>query len=328
MGVTLGAAAGWLALLQLEGLGLLALAFALDRCARRRDAATRRAIWTIATATLLIVPLPRLLLDASARALPETAALVVLVVWGLGALVLTLRLALGVSRSRALARRSSPLRRRAWTETLEALQGAGAPVAVELRVTDELSGPVARGVLRPQILVPREMLDVSPEQRRSVLAHELAHVARADSALLLAGALVRALYWITPLSWRALVALRDAAEDAADDAVLGAGVRSSSYAALLVGLARARLDRAGRATAGGLRRRVVAILDPERARSRVSASRWVAPRLAAAAALLACSLTACEARTDPLEERGHASAQGSPALNNINIGSTEPARGK
>ena len=75
-------------------------------------------------------------------------------------------------------------------------------------------------------------------------------------------------YWISPLPWWALRALRARAEDAADDAALRTGIRSSSYAAQLVALARKRLERAGPAPAAGLRDRVGAILDVRRARSR------------------------------------------------------------
>ncbi|MCB9753773.1 MAG: M56 family metallopeptidase [Myxococcales bacterium] len=239
-GAALSACAGWLARLQLEGLLILGLCFALDRGARRRSAAARRGIWALGVATLLLLPLPRLLLPTSTPALPQLASALALALWLAGAALLLRRLARGVARARRYVQNASPMPEGAWTATLASLLRPGAPVAVALRVTDELDGPAAIGALRPVILVPRALLGASPERRRSMLAHELAHVARADGLVLLAGALVRALFWITPLSWWALSRLRAVAEDAADDAVLGAGVRSSSYAALLVELARAR----------------------------------------------------------------------------------------
>ena len=150
--------------------------------------------------------------------------------------------------------------------------------------------------MRPVILVPRRILAAPASERGAVLAHELAHVARADCLLLLAGALARAIYWISPLSWWALRRLRVHAEDAADDAVLGTGVPSSSYAALLVAVARDQLDRAGRVAADGLRERVRGVLDARRIRSR--APRWSVQGLIGVAVVLAVVATACEARSD------------------------------
>ena len=158
-------------------------------------------------------------------------------------------LALRLGGESIASARSVPVAAALWLEDL-----AGRP-GVELRLSDETDTPLTVGVLRPVILVPRRMLDVPASERRALLAHELAHVARADCLLLLAGAVVRALYWISPLPWWALRSLRARAEDAADDAALRTGIRSSSYAAQLVALARKRLGRACPAPAAGLRDR-------------------------------------------------------------------------
>src|SRR5690606_3376419 len=139
----------------------------------------------------------------------------------------------------------------------------------------------------------------------SILAHELAHVARRDCALLAAGAWVRAIGWFDPLAWIAVRRLRAHAEHAADDAVLAAGVRSSTYAAQLVGLARAG-DGAGEGVTVGLRDRVLAILDVERPRSAALSDVARGGRWVAAALGLATMVTACEARSEP-DERASSS---------------------
>jgi hypothetical protein len=214
-----------------------------------------------------------------------------LALWATGALLLLVRLLRGHLLARQRLARSVPVAAALWLEDL-----AGRP-GVELRLSDETDTPLTVGVLRPVILVPRRMLDVPASERRALLAHELAHVARADCLLLLAGAVVRALYWISPLPWWALRSLRARAEDAADDAALRTGIRSSSYAAQLVALARKRLGRACPAPAAGLRDRVGAILDVHRVRSREP--RWSVTVLVGAAALIATTVTACEARSAP-----------------------------
>lgn len=296
------AALAWLATLQLAGVAVFGLAALLDASLRRRSAATRRGVWALAVAVALALPLTRLALGAATLALPlarlaldPTLAAALLGTWALGALVLLLRLARGAALARRLRRASGPLDVPAWRASLRALD---ARAAVDLRVSDDLRAPVTHGVLRPAILVPRDMLPADAAGRRSVLAHELAHVVRADALVFAAAAVARAVYWVSPLAWTAVRRLRARAEDAADDAVLHAGVPSSSYAAQLLAVARAQLARAGRVTAGGLRSRVHAVLDVRRVRGPAVGSRWGLPRLVAAALLLATLGTACEARSD------------------------------
>lgn len=274
--------------LLLAGTAVFGLALAIEGCLRRRSAATRRGVWALAITVALALPFTRLALDAPAIAAPRWW----FAVWAVGALALALRLAVGVRRTRAMRAASEPLEDAAWRASLAALDG---PAAL-LRVSDELRTPVVLGVWRPAIVVPREMVGLAATERRSLLAHELAHVARADALLLAAGAVARAIYWPCPLAWAALRRLRARAEDAADDAVLHAGVPSSSYAAQLVAVARAQLERAGRVAAGGLRARVGAVLDIGRARAPARVPRWGLPRLALAALTLASLVTACEAR--------------------------------
>ena len=285
------AALSWLGALELAGAAVFGLALAGDASLRRRSAATRRGVWALAITVALALPCTRLALDAPTLAVQPRIAALLLAVWAIGAVVLGLRLGLGVRAARRVRATSERLDVSAWQESLRTLGGAA-----ELRVSDELRSPAVLGVWRPAIVVPREMLGLPATERRSLLAHELAHVARADGLLLAAGAVVRAIYWVCPLAWTALRRLRARAEDAADDAVLHAGVPSSSYAAQLVAVARAQLERAGRVAAGGLRARVVAVLDQRRERG-PRAPRWGLARMVGAALLLATLVTACEARS-------------------------------
>lgn len=293
-----GAALMWLAALQLAGAAVFAVAAALDVVLRRRSAATRRGLWAFAVAVALALPPSRLALAAPDVSPP--LALPLLAVWALGALLLLARLVRAHVHARALCRRSAPLDDPAWRTSLQALHDPG----VALRLSDEIDAPLTAGALRPVILVPRRMLAAPATERRAVLAHELAHVARADCLVLLAGAVARAIYWISPLAWWALARLRAHAEDTADDAVLRTGVLSSSYAAQLLALARDRLGRVGRAAADGLRERVRGILDARRVRSRDP--QWSVPGLVGLAVLLAALATACEARSEDDAPRGGA----------------------
>ncbi len=278
----MGAALMWLAALQLAGSAVFGLAGLAEVLLRRRSAAARRGAWALAIGVALALPLTRLALPAPTWSPTPALAGPLLSLWAAGALVLLVRLARAQARAAARARRG------------RAVAGA---TRVALRVSDELDAPQVIGALRPVIVVPAALCAAPAAARRAVLAHELAHVIRGDATWRLAGAIARAIYWVSPLSWWALRRLRVHAEHAADDAALGTGVPSSSYAAQLVGVARARLERAGRVAADGLRERVRGILDVRRIRSR--APQWSAPGVVAVAALLATLATACEARSEP-----------------------------
>lgn len=292
------AAALWLGALELVGALVFALAGLSDMCARRRSAAVRRQIWALAIAVALVLPLPRLALAASTLRLPPGVAPALLAVWGLGAALLLARVVVGHAAAGRLVRAGAPITDGPWQETARSLW-FGDGRQVELRACATSRTPQVVGVLRPVILVPVPMLAAPAAERRALLAHELAHVARADCLLLLAGAVARAIYWPDPLAWWALRRLRAHAEDAADDAALHTGILSSSYAAQLVAVARAQIERAGRVAADGLRARVRGVLDVGRIRSDAPAraTRWGVPRLVGAALVLATMVTACEARS-------------------------------
>ena len=311
-----GEALRWLGALELAGTMVFGLALAVDGLTRRRSAATRRGVWALALVVALALPLTRLAMAGPTKLWGSEVwpgvAVVLFAVWAIGAAALLVRLGHGVWEARRVRAASGVLCDAAWQASLRALQEHGRP-AVELRVGDELRAPVVVGVWRPAVIVPREMLGMSATGRRSLLAHELAHVVRGDVLLLMVGAVGRAIYWVSPLAWTALRRLRARAEDAADDAVLQAGVPSSSYAAQLVSVARAQLERAGRVAAGGLRARVGAVLDVRRVRGSARVRRWGLPRLVGAALMLATMVTACEARSgEPRAAMMTASAQRTP----------------
>jgi beta-lactamase regulating signal transducer with metallopeptidase domain len=99
--------------------------------------------------------------------------------------------------------------------------------------------PMTWGIRRPRVLLPAAALDWPADRVRAVLAHELAHIARADWLVHLVAQLACAVYWFHPLFWTAERALGRETELAADDEVLGAGLEASQYAADMVEIVRA-----------------------------------------------------------------------------------------
>jgi hypothetical protein len=160
---------------------------------------------------------------------------------------------------------------------------------------------VTFGIARPTIVVPTDAVDWSEEQRRLVLLHEVAHIARGDLGTQLLADVVCALLWFQPLMWIARSRLRAAAESAADDVVLSAGVLASVYADRLLDFARlssaARKESRlavgfiGMLTSCDLERRFEAMLNKTRSRSQLSRrNRWFATLSAVAAGMVAAGL--------------------------------------
>ena len=161
---------------------------------------------------------------------------------------------------------------------------------VGLVQSDRVSMPMAWGIFRPTVVLPIQSRGWTPERRRVVLLHEMAHLKRHDCQTLLLARLVAAIHWFNPLAWIATRRLQAERERACDDLVLTLGTRGSDYAQHLLDIARAMR----RSTAPGwavvamarpseLEGRLLAILDPNRNRRR-------ATRVATVAGLAAVGL--------------------------------------
>ena len=88
----------------------------------------------------------------------------------------------------------------------------------------------------PRLLLPEGLLErLRPEQRGTLLAHELAHWRRGDHRVRCFEMLVLALYWWCPLAWWALAQLHQAEEECCDAWVLDVLPKSGhAYALALV----------------------------------------------------------------------------------------------
>jgi lipopolysaccharide transport protein LptA len=107
----------------------------------------------------------------------------------------------------------------------------------------ERIGPALFGVLRPQVILPRWILDAPPVVRSIVIAHEESHLAARDTLLLMVAQLVVALTpWNLPAWWQ-LRRLRFAIEVDCDARVLQTRIDPVSYGEALLAIAQHRSRR-------------------------------------------------------------------------------------
>jgi GWxTD domain-containing protein len=173
---------------------------------------------------------------ATGRRFPSWRA-VLWSVYGAGALLLLVRLALGTWRTRQLRRQA---------------------IAVRGSLTsDRCVSPMTVGWMRPVTILPARWDRWPAAQLRAVLAHEGEHARRRDPLIQWIALVNRALFWFHPLAWwleRRLAAL---AEEACDSAVLRRGHHPVDYSECLLAIARSvtsaggRLNFVGAAMPGG-----------------------------------------------------------------------------
>jgi beta-lactamase regulating signal transducer with metallopeptidase domain len=241
------------------------------------------------------------------------------VLWLGGVLLVVTGLAWSVRAVAALRRAAAPVTDPAWLALLAAVRAElGVRRDVALMCGTGATTPLTCGVWRPAVVLPRECATWTPERRRDVLRHELAHVRRHDVLTQLAARVVCGVYWFNPFCWLAARAMRIERERACDDAVLNAGGRPSEYAASLLDLARTARPRLAESLAGvamarpsQLAGRLLDVLDARRARTSPSGrQRALAAALAGlvigplgAVSLVAAREPLAVARDAPLEQR-------------------------
>ena len=108
----------------------------------------------------------------------------------------------------------------------------------DVRLSDRITVPMVWGFLRPVILLPIDADHWQTERLRAVLLHELAHIKRWDWTMQIAAQVTCAVYWFNPLVWFVARWMRIEAEQACDDHVLNAGYRSTDYAQHLLDITR------------------------------------------------------------------------------------------
>jgi TonB family protein len=291
----------WFAILTgaaVKGTAVLAAAWLAAALLRRRSAAARHMVWTLAFAAILILPLLAALLPVVRIPVSDTLPAASLIFQDTGTASAETAATHSAATGHPAPAIHSASRRIDWKMWLMLLWAAGSLLAlartlaaywmawrvcrsakpwapagfsrsVDVLQTEPGSMPVTLWLWRSVILMPADAGQWSEERRRIVLLHEFAHVRRGDALTQLLARAAMALYWWNPMAWAAWREFIKQRERAADDLVLQAGARPSDYASHLLEVTRSLQTRAavGWAAAAMARRsqlegRLLAILDP------------------------------------------------------------------
>ncbi len=175
-----------------------------------------------------IVPIPRHLIW-----------IVLTAIWTFGISLCLARAGIGTIRLRRQALNARPIADQAWRDALDrAANELAITRPITLLVGGKFSVPITWGTLRPIVLLPPDVFTWTPERRRIVLLHELAHVRRWDTLTQMIGQLASAIFWFSPLVWLAASRMRSDRERACDEMVVHAGVAPSTYAQQLLDMLR------------------------------------------------------------------------------------------
>lgn len=176
----------------------------------------------------------------------------------------------------------------------EAREAVGLRRKVRLWLCPEVSSPLLRGLIRPEILLPHG--DYTDEELDAILRHELIHCRRGDLWWKLLSILASALHFFNPLVWAAKKQQEIEMEQSCDNAVFRSGnVSRKLYGEAMLAVARegisspsAGLNTQFHASAKTLKARFANILDTTAKRTGI----WLV-LLALVIAAAVCGLVSC-----------------------------------
>jgi len=250
----------YLAVLSCRSLGLACLAWLALRGFRVKSASVKHAVWTVATAVMLLQiavspalpsvplrvlapvsdvgrtltaqvelpPVPVPFSNSAGRHLAVTWREIVSGIYAMVAFALLVQLAFGYLLARRLVRRSKPVD------------------LPRVRESESISVPMTVGQIAPAILLPLGWREWDPAKLRGVLGHEEAHIRRADWAIGVMARINCCVFWFHPLAWWLKRELALLAEYACDDSVLAQMGDRRQYAQALLEIAYAMKSAHGR----------------------------------------------------------------------------------
>jgi GWxTD domain-containing protein len=249
-----------LAVLSCRSLGLACLTWLALCVCRVKSASVKHAAWTVVTAVMLLqvpaspalpsvslrvlaplpgagpslipqlapLPIPLQASNLHGRHLAFTWSQVVIGIYAVVAVALLVQLAFGYMFARRLVRNSKPVD------------------GPRMRESESISVPMTVGQIGPTILLPIGWREWDAPKLQAVLAHEEAHIRRADWAIGVMTRINCCVFWFHPVSWWSKRELAFLAEHACDDSVLAQMGDRRQYAQALLEIACAMKSAHGR----------------------------------------------------------------------------------
>jgi TRAP-type C4-dicarboxylate transport system substrate-binding protein/beta-lactamase regulating signal transducer with metallopeptidase domain len=188
------------------------------------------------------------------------------VFWGIGVLVLSIRLLGGLWVLRKLRTRlTKPVSTMLMAQLNSVAERLGLARTVQLRESLAVTVPLVVGWLKPMILLPSSVMSgLSVKQLEMILAHELAHIRRHDYLVNLLQSVIETLLFYHPAVWWVSGKIRHERELCCDDlAIKVCGGDKQSYAQALADLddLRPNVQLVQAATGGSLVNRVLRLVD-------------------------------------------------------------------
>ena len=235
-----------------EGIVLAGLVWMLLRLIGRQNSGTRFVIWFSALLAIVALPffpssgfgalhsrgIPAANL-AGEITLSSSWAFCLFAAWAFGAALLLLRLTVGLRGVRHIRRNCSEVDLASLDPAIAGIfRDSGCRRRVKLCVSGDVAVPAAIGFVRPAIVFPAWLLpQLSPEEIKVVLLHELAHLRRWDDWTNLAQQIVKAAFFFHPAVWWIEGRLTLEREMACDDMVLAQTASPRAYASSLISFA-------------------------------------------------------------------------------------------
>src|SRR5580658_7737291 len=252
------------------GIVLVGTVWLLLRIIGRQNSGTRFAIWF--SALLAVVALPFLSglglggahsltlrpIQNREVILSTSWAYYLFAAWGAGAAFSLVGLSVGLWRVRQIRRRCLVVDVATLDPAINGILHAfSSRRRVKLCVSSDVAIPAAIGFFRPAIVFPVGLLpQLSAEEIKVILLHELAHLRRWDDWTNLGQKIVKAVFFFHPAVWWIENRLTLEREMACDDIVLAQTVSPRAYASSLISFAEKLRNARGLALAQALVSRV------------------------------------------------------------------------
>lgn len=122
-----------------------------------------------------------------------------ILLWLIGVTFLAVKLLFAELSHRNRMKQAVHLSNEPWFEALR--EEMGVRQTISLYCDDRIHSPLMQGLWRPRIYLPAEFQSWDLDEKRSILAHELAHIKRSDIIIIYLQALVKTLYFFHPVIW-------------------------------------------------------------------------------------------------------------------------------